>query len=150
MAVEADGAVGGATIDGAARQSVGGGAASGTGPAAAPTDAGEKVNQSPAGDDAVYLARVRATTPGQIAAAREAKAVAAAMCQRYAPAAPVVILAEATLRCASYLLQVLPGAPRQRATGNNQVSIWIPRGSSPLRSSGAMALLSPYKVRRAL
>ena len=59
---------------------------------------------------------------------------AGALVGDYAPDAPAVIATEATVRCAGYLYDVSPDMPRMV--------------HSPLRHSGAAALLSPYKVRR--
>lgn len=77
-------------------------------------------------------------------------AVASALVERYAPAAPSHVQDEAVIRVSGYLLQIQPGAPRQVSAGSVQTSIWIPTGSSPLRSSGATAILAPWKRRRAL
>jgi hypothetical protein len=77
-------------------------------------------------------------------------ATADALVENYARAAPPAIKREAVTRCAAYLYRIQPGAPRQLSTGAVQQSLWIPRGSSPLRSSGATALLTPWKRRRAL
>lgn len=101
-------------------------------------------------DDTGFLLDLNATTTGEIRRARAAKAAAAAMVQRYAPGAPLTVQAEAVLRCAGWLLQVRAGAERQSAEGNTQSTRYFPPGRSALRSSGAMALLSPWKVRRAL
>ena len=68
---------------------------------------------------------------------------------RYAPGAPSEIKNEAAIRTGGYL-QVHPmSGISQEAQGNKQVSFTTSQLSA-LRHSGAMALLSPWKVRRAL
>ena len=81
-----------------------------------------------------------------------------ALVDRYAPLAPTAIKNEATLRAAGYLV-VQPMAAvsvdsesRESQGGSkwtNEVS-FMPARQSALRHSGSMALLSPWKIRRAL
>ena len=59
---------------------------------------------------------------------------ASALVDDYAPDAPAAIATEATVRCAGYLYDVAPDMPRMV--------------HSPLRHSGAAALLSRYRARR--
>ncbi len=63
-------------------------------------------------------------------------ATAEAVCERYAPNAPAAVLDEAEIRLAGYLFDA-PEAP-----GGD-------RFAAAFRNSGGMALLSPWKVRRA-
>lgn len=76
--------------------------------------------------------------------------VAAAMVCRYAPKAPDVVLREAIARTAGWLLD-MPDASfsrLQRPGGLGEIEYM--RGHlSALRHSGAMSMLSPWKVRRA-
>ena len=70
----------------------------------------------------------------------------------YAPNAPAEIANEAAIRCAGYLAQH-PADARQSESYNIlgvQFETSHATGAvSSLRASGAMALLTPYKVRRA-
>ena len=68
--------------------------------------------------------------------------------ERYAPAAPDAISNEAAVRCAGYLAEQPADARRSETIGAVSTS-WAATHTSALRHSGAMALLSPYKVRRA-
>ena len=72
--------------------------------------------------------------------------VAVELVQRYGPEAPEAIQNEAAIRCAGYLAE-MPAAARVEKFGD--VEVQFGSGLSALRHSGAMALLSPYKVRRA-
>ena len=74
--------------------------------------------------------------------------VATEIVERYAPAAPEAIQNEAVVRCAGYLAQH-PADGRREATVGGISSGWAPTHTSALRHSGAMSLLSPWKVRRA-
>ena len=75
-------------------------------------------------------------------------AVATALVTRYAPAAPDAITNEATIRCAGWLAEQPSAAIRSETEGDVSTS-YAPSMQSALRHSGAMALLSPWKVRRA-
>ena len=74
--------------------------------------------------------------------------VVAELVERYAPAAPEAVANEAAVRCAGYLAETPPDARRSETTGAVSTS-WAATHTSALRHSGAMSLLSPYKVRRA-
>lgn len=75
-------------------------------------------------------------------------AAASALVEKYAPAAPGPIKDEATIRTAGYLHQQPAAAVRGETTGDIRTS-FAPSLPSALRHSGSMALLSPWKVRRA-
>ena len=75
-------------------------------------------------------------------------ATAAALVERYAPDAPVPIRCEAVIRCAGWLLDA-PSAGIKRDSAGPLNSTFSPMATGALRSSGAMGLLSPWKVRRA-
>ena len=75
-------------------------------------------------------------------------AAAAALVERYAPDAPSEIKNEATIRCAGWLAQHPAASVRSESVGDIRTS-FAPTHLSALRHSGAMALLSPWKVRRA-
>ena len=75
-------------------------------------------------------------------------AVATEQVERYAPAAPEAASNEATIRCAGYLAQQPSDARRSTTVGGIESS-WAATHTSALRHSGAMSLLSPWKVRRA-
>lgn len=71
----------------------------------------------------------------------------AALVERYAPRAPLAIKDEAIVRVAGYLQESPPSNVRMEKTGEITTSYHRDMGSA-LRHSGAMALLSPWKVRR--
>ena len=74
--------------------------------------------------------------------------VAVALVERWAPAAPEAIQNEATIRCAGWLADTPPASLQSEQYGDVSVT-WATGQLSALRHSGAMALLSPWKVRRA-
>ena len=75
-------------------------------------------------------------------------AVATALVNRYASAAPDAISNEATIRCAGWLA-VQPSAAIRSETEGDVSTSYAPSMQSALRHSGAMSLLSTWKVRRA-
>ena len=104
------------------------------------------------------------TTPAALAAARSCLgdavgvtveptldrlgSAAAALVERYAPDAPQPIKNEAAIRCAGWLVQQPAAAVRSESVGDIRTS-YAPTHTGALRHSGAMALLSPWAVRRA-
>lgn len=85
---------------------------------------------------------IDATRAGHILAA------AWALVARYAPAAPEAVAREATIRTAGWLAQQPVAAVRSESIGDVSTS-FAPTMTSALRASGGMALLSPWKIRRA-
>ena len=75
-------------------------------------------------------------------------AAAAALVEKYAAGAPQPIKNEAVIRTAGYMLEQPAAAVRQDVVGEINTS-YAATHVSALRHSGAMALLSPWKVRRA-
>ena len=76
--------------------------------------------------------------------------VAAALVEEYSPGAPQPIRDEAVIRTAGWLYESTPGlADSKLSAGPVEVSKTFSPGFSALRHSGAMALLSRWKVRRA-
>ena len=75
-------------------------------------------------------------------------AVARALVDRYAFEAPEPIANEAAIRVVGYLLDQPAAALRTQTVGPLTVEIETARQSA-LRHSGAMAMLSPWKIRRA-
>ena len=75
-------------------------------------------------------------------------AVATALVERYAPDAPDAISNEAAVRSAGWLAEQPAAAIRAETEGDISTS-YAPSQMSALRHSGAMALLSPWKARRA-
>ena len=71
---------------------------------------------------------------------------AAALVERYASGGPTAIKDEAVIRAAGWLNGNKPGL---RKIGAGVIDIEYSGEQSALRHSGAMALLSPWKVRRA-
>ena len=74
--------------------------------------------------------------------------VSLALVNRYAPDAPDAMRREAVIRCAGWLLEAPSAGVRRSSTGPIDTA-YTPAATGALRSSGAMALLSPWKVRRA-
>ena len=75
-------------------------------------------------------------------------AVAAALVNRYAPDAPDAVANEAAIRAAGWLAEQPSASITSETEGDIRTS-YAPTMLSALRHSGAMALLSPWKVRRA-
>ena len=74
--------------------------------------------------------------------------VATELVTHFAPAAPDAVLNEATLRVCGWLFQTPMGSIKSEAAGPVRIS-YATHEKNALRHSGAMSLLSPYKVRRA-
>lgn len=75
-------------------------------------------------------------------------ATASALVERYAPDAPEPIRCEAVIRCAGWLREAPASGARMETTGDLSTT-YTPNATGALRASGAMALLSPWKIRRA-
>ena len=75
-------------------------------------------------------------------------AVSTALTDRYAPDVPEAIANEAAIRCAGWLKEQPHAAVRSETIGDISTA-FAPSMQSALRHSGAMALLSPWKIRRA-
>ena len=74
--------------------------------------------------------------------------VVAELVENYAEHAPESVQNESAIRCAGYLAQQ-PSDARRSTTVGGVSSSWAATHTSALRHSGAMSLLSPWKVRRA-
>ena len=100
---------------------------------------------------AVITAAELATAIGSDAAiATRLLAVTEALVERYAPDAPEAIKNEAIIRSAGWLHESKPSNIRRKQIG--EVSIErVPSmaAGNPLRASGALAILTGYKRRRA-
>ena len=72
--------------------------------------------------------------------------VVAALVEQYARGAPAILKSESVIRAAGWLQRSKPGL---RKIGISSVDIEYASGQSALRHSGAMSLLSPFKIRRA-
>ena len=76
--------------------------------------------------------------------------VAAALVEEYASGAPPEIKSESVVRCCGWLYQATPGlADSKLSAGPVDIVRTFSPGYSALRHSGSMALLSPWKIRRA-
>ena len=75
--------------------------------------------------------------------------VAVALVELYAPDAPAPVQNEATIRCAGWLVEAPAGPFRSETTGDVRSGFDTSRALGALRHSGAMGLLTPWKVRRA-
>ena len=82
------------------------------------------------------------------ATARRLGALAAALAERYAAAAPQAVKDEAVIRAAGYLAQSDFGGIVSESIGPREVSYTV-NHSALFRNSGAAALLSPWKRRQA-
>ena len=74
--------------------------------------------------------------------------VAVALVEKYAPLAPEAVMDEAALRVGGYLNEMPKPALRRESAGDFSIS-YVQGATDPLRHSQAMAILSPYKQRRA-
>ena len=75
-------------------------------------------------------------------------AAASAMVEKYAPGAPQPLKNEATIRCAGYMAQGAFGAVAKEEVG--PLAREYPTNHAPMfRNSGAAALVSRWRVRRA-
>ena len=72
----------------------------------------------------------------------------AALVERYAPDAPAPVKNEAVIRAAGWLAEQPAASIRSESTGDIATS-FSPSNMSALRHSGAMGLLTAWKVRRA-
>ena len=75
-------------------------------------------------------------------------ATASALVERYAPSAPDPVRFEATVRTAGWLAEQPAAAVRSEKTGDIETA-YAATHASALRHSGAMALLTGWKQRRA-
>ena len=75
-------------------------------------------------------------------------AVATELVTRYAPDPPDSVANEAAIRTAGWLAEMPRAAITSESEGDIRTS-YAPTMLSALRHSGAMALLSPWKIRRA-
>ena len=74
--------------------------------------------------------------------------VAVALVDQYAPAAPESVANEAAIRCAGWLAEQPAAAVTSEATGDISTRYAV-NNLSVLRHSGAAALLTHWRVRRA-
>ena len=72
--------------------------------------------------------------------------VVAAIVERFAPGAPAAVKSEAVIRASGWLQRSKPGL---RKIGISSIDIEYASGQSALRNSGAMSLLTGFKIRRA-
>ena len=82
------------------------------------------------------------------ATAQRLGSVAAELVENFAPDAPQPVKNEATIRTAGWMHEQPAAAVRSETVGDISTS-FAATHTSALRHSGAMALLSPWKVRRA-
>ena len=87
-----------------------------------------------------------AAVGGSEAVAGRLGPVASALVENYASAAPESLKDEAVIRASGWLHAARPGL---RKIGVGGVDVEYSASLSALRNSGAMSLLSPFKIRRA-
>ena len=92
--------------------------------------------------------RVGITDPVVRTAALLAAETAALLVDRYAPDAPTPVSNEAAVRCTGWLLESPSSGALRERTGD-LATTFSPESTGALRASGAMGLLSPWKIRRA-
>ena len=102
---------------------------------------------TPADLPAIAVRVAAVTASGDDERDRELAELAVEACNAYAPAAPVSAVREAAVRMAGWLRDVSPGHEAVTLDGD-AVQHRMSHGSA-LRNSGAQALLSVYRVRRA-
>ena len=83
----------------------------------------------------------------------EVAETALVLCHRYAAAAPAEVMRESAVRTSAWLIGTRPNARSERKadpSGAAQEIQFANQSATPnaLRNSGALSLLSPYKVRR--
>ena len=100
------------------------------------------------GGIAALIAGVDPTDAGMDAHVRRATETATHLCCRFAPDAPTVVLQEAIWRCASWQIHATRGSISRSESGPRSTEYAVGQ-TGALRHSGAMSLLSPWKVRRA-
>ena len=76
-------------------------------------------------------------------------AVAVELVEQFAPGAPASVQNEATIRCAGWLRETPAGGIRSETTGDVRTTFDGARSMGALRHSGAMGLLTTWRVRRA-
>ena len=82
------------------------------------------------------------------AEAQRLLAVATVLVEKYAPDAPDAVQNEAVIRTSGYLHGQPKDAVRAMSVGSISAD-FAPSRQAALRHSGAMSLLSPWKIRRA-
>lgn len=98
----------------------------------------------------ITATQLRAARPGHADATewRRVADVAVALVEAYAPAAPEAVKLEAAFRVAGWLLDS-PASNLAAEEVGQQSATYAPGQRGALRHSGAMSILSPWKVRRA-
>ena len=100
------------------------------------------------GGIAALVAGLDITDAGHDAHLERAVQVAAHLACRFAPDAPRVVLREAIYRAASWMIYANRGSIAKSESGPRATEYAVGQ-TGALRHSGAMSLLSPWKVRRA-
>ena len=98
---------------------------------------------------ALTVAALQAATGLAVADAARLLVVVVETCERYAPDAPQALRDEAGIRLTGWLADTPSAAVRSERVGDVMTSYLMPGRSSPMLASGAAALLSPYRIRRA-
>lgn len=93
-------------------------------------------------------AQVELATGADATTAARVLATATALVDEFAPAAPEAVANEAALRCAGWLVEAPASGLRSDRAGDLGAS-FTPAATGAMRASGAMSLLSQWKVRRA-
>ena len=75
-------------------------------------------------------------------------AVATELVTRFAPDAPAAIANEACIRTSAWINEAPASGVRSESIGDISTT-FSPMATGALRASGAMSLLSPWKIRRA-
>ena len=95
----------------------------------------------------IEQAQLAAAIKADVSVAARLLPVVSLLVERFAPDAPDLIQDEAAIRCAGWLAEMNPNINIK--AGNLTIRKTRYKGDlGALRSSGAMSLLSPWKVRR--
>ena len=98
--------------------------------------------------DALTAAELAAVLDVEEDVASRLLSVTVELVERFAPDAPLSVRSEAIIRCSGWLYESPASGARMERTGEIATS-FMPAATGALRASGAMSLLSPWKVRRA-
>lgn len=113
-----------------------------------PPSTGRQSPVDPVSTSVITAAKLAAILGTDMATAERLLEVASLLVDNYASNAPHAIKNEAVLRCAGWLHQAPSGGQRSESEGDVSTS-FSPGATGALRHSGAMSLLSPFKIRRA-
>ena len=113
-----------------------------------PPSTGRQSPVDPVSTSVITAAKLAAILGTDMATAERLLEVSNLLVIKFAPQAPNIIRNEAIVRCSGWLNESPSGGQRSESEGDVSTA-YTPSMTSALRHSGAMGLLSPWKVRRA-